>query len=1182
MKWRIKNIDRWVLKCLLFIAGFAVSENLKANHIIGGEVQYTHVKANKYTFTLTIYSDCNICEFNTSNCPDIKSLEIYASPEELGFAKKLKTIPITKVSRTDITPLCNSVKSSCVSGGTFPEGIAKWVFEGAVDFDTVSTDYCRFEVAIRVDSRPDAYAGGVNDQFYNFARINICSGQSNNSAEFGAPMFHLLPANLSFTYNLLATDKDGDSLSFHLVKAQKAWNQNVVYPTGRNALQPVSINCPGGNCALNKTSWPIEGSDIDEESGWMGFTPVTNGESGFLVIEVKEWRKISGSWRLMGITRRDANVEIINAANNAPKISTSSLDYFACAGNDFMLDLGLSDPTYNGVKDSVNLTFWTNLPGGGITKVPGSINQFDAYFSAPTKISQISAKPYYLTVMATDNHCPLTSTTYKTFSITVTGLPDVKPKAEYFECDKVQLKSNFSNSEYRQAWIIKGENNFFESIQTGEGEIKVPSPGKYYTLYQLANNTTNCIKEISDSIIVPEFKLMTSNLSWPKYICSNEEVTITADFIGGTAPFAYAWNGEAGGKSKAITLKKDSLIEVFVKDANGCRLSMSKTIDVFERLIVSSNDSSLCVPIEPFALNLINRMEIMGWQHQGNLKIQYQSGNGKFTAPFTFEPTMAGKNVFTWIYTDDNKCHYTGEIEIHIIDPVPTGIGSPGAICNNALPIDLNLASSAVFNDGQWTCETSAKAIDGSLFNPKNAGIGLQTLYYSKNYNGCLIKDTTFIVVHKSPDVSITQPAKTTFCSTDGNVSLQGLPATGQWTNNVQSPMPNLVSPDGLAKQGKFNAKYFFTVTDAFNGCKSTDSIEFKVNLAPQLDFTGDIELCEGDKFLLKPNPQNIEKLELLGDFIGLNIARKADAFEFNALATAVKTSNSMFWKIKGLEGCGEQTLPFTTIVRPRPILSLDGSTTDGCVPFTAIVNVQNLRSTATANKYTWTLNGNAISAGTIASVNIDKVGMSHVQVQGSFEGCAGEVVDLEIQGYPKPTAMWTSNPENRIATSDYSYLYFTDKSTSVSPYTMLWSFEKGLPLTSNKSSIGVDFPKDTGLYLVSLEITTTDGCKDVDARNIRIRPGLSFYAPNAFTPDKKGPNTNEEFKIQMDSVSNAHLTIRNRWGEIVFETESMTAGWDGNYLGKSVPAGLYVWEVEANTIYGIYVRRAGTVLLVR
>ena len=70
---------------------------------------------------------------------------------------------------------------------------------------------------------------------------------------------------------------------------------------------------------------------------------------------------------------------------------------------------------------------------------------------------------------------------------------------------------------------------------------------------------------------------------------------------------------------------------------------------------------------------------------------------------------------------------------------------------------------------------------------------------------------------------------------------------------------------------------------------------------------------------------------------------------------------------------------------------------------------------------------------------------------------------------------------------------------------------------------------------------------------------------PNTFTPD--GDDYNDEFKPIMTAgydIYDYHLTIFNRWGEIVFESYNAAYGWDGTYGGQGiVEDGTYVWQIE-------------------
>ena len=75
---------------------------------------------------------------------------------------------------------------------------------------------------------------------------------------------------------------------------------------------------------------------------------------------------------------------------------------------------------------------------------------------------------------------------------------------------------------------------------------------------------------------------------------------------------------------------------------------------------------------------------------------------------------------------------------------------------------------------------------------------------------------------------------------------------------------------------------------------------------------------------------------------------------------------------------------------------------------------------------------------------------------------------------------------------------------------------------------------------------------------------------PNTFSPDDDTYNQTFDpvFTSGFDPY-NYHLTIFNRWGEIVFESYNHEIGWNGTYGGVSGGAvfncqdGTYTWKIK-------------------
>lgn len=93
-----------------------------------------------------------------------------------------------------------------------------------------------------------------------------------------------------------------------------------------------------------------------------------------------------------------------------------------------------------------------------------------------------------------------------------------------------------------------------------------------------------------------------------------------------------------------------------------------------------------------------------------------------------------------------------------------------------------------------------------------------------------------------------------------------------------------------------------------------------------------------------------------------------------------------------------------------------------------------------------------------------------------------------------------------------------------------------------------------------------------------------SVFMANAFSPNNDGYNDNyyPGFECNADFVT---FQIFDRWGHLVFQSNSLDAAWDGNYLDKSSPEGVYVWVLQVDwTEDGIpkSTLQRGTVTLIR
>ena len=126
------------------------------------------------------------------------------------------------------------------------------------------------------------------------------------------------------------------------------------------------------------------------------------------------------------------------------------------------------------------------------------------------------------------------------------------------------------------------------------------------------------------------------------------------------------------------------------------------------------------------------------------------------------------------------------------------------------------------------------------------------------------------------------------------------------------------------------------------------------------------------------------------------------------------------------------------------------------------------------------------------------------------------------------------------------------------------------------------DTVNQQGIYWV--KVTDSNNCTTSDTIKINYQDCVipNIYIPNSFTPN--GDGLNDVFNIKTTFIfSQFKLTIFNRWGEQLFESEDINKGWDGTYKGQPVPVDVYVFQLTATIKENnMNIKKTGKVTVVR
>jgi len=169
--------------------------------------------------------------------------------------------------------------------------------------------------------------------------------------------------------------------------------------------------------------------------------------------------------------------------------------------------------------------------------------------------------------------------------------------------------------------------------------------------------------------------------------------------------------------------------------------------------------------------------------------------------------------------------------------------------------------------------------------------------------------------------------------------------------------------------------------------------------------------------------------------------------------------------------------------------------------------------------------------------------------------GCVATTA-LTIAQYPGPEASFTADPATTTVGNNISFYNF---SSGALQYT--WSFDDG---TSSNELNPVHSYETAGNYIVWLHVSDGFNCSDSTSAEVLVNDEVSFYVPNAFTPD--GDGINDLFSPQGLGINsnNYELYIYDRWGKLQFTTDDVNTAWDGRSMhsGKECPQDVYTWII--------------------
>lgn len=241
-----------------------------------------------------------------------------------------------------------------------------------------------------------------------------------------------------------------------------------------------------------------------------------------------------------------------------------------------------------------------------------------------------------------------------------------------------------------------------------------------------------------------------------------------------------------------------------------------------------------------------------------------------------------------------------------------------------------------------------------------------------------------------------------------------------------------------------------------------------------------------------------------------------------------------------------------------------------GCVPYTANFNNTSLGGI----DFLWDFGDGATSTAVNPTHVYGNTGTYVIRLTATDTTTCNKsdtyTFSITVFGIPSAGFSFSPNPAQQNKPAN-----FTNFSTGAISYT--WDFGDGQ--TSNLTNPSHQY-NATGTYNTCLIAMNAAGCPDTFCLDVPALILPLLDVPNAFTPGKFG--NNGVVKVVGFGIGKMAWKIYNRWGQMVFSSNSQASGWDGTFKGALQPMDVYTYTLDVEFTDGKKLKKTGDISLLR
>lgn len=715
-----------------------------------------------------------------------------------------------------------------------------------------------------------------------------------------------------------------------------------------------------------------------------------------------------------------------------------------------------------------------------------------------------------------------------------------------------------------------------ENISSTTESNPVVSPAKT-TTYKAVGNLDYCTDSAFFKVTVhplPEHQWATDTT-----ICKGDTVALNPGNHD-----SYLWNNQD--TAQIVAAQNEGWYSVKLTNEFGCTKTDSTLVkwSIVPKLNYGDMETLICGSKQ-------QKLELSFESNPASTYLFPVSPEASVMNETTLSPTISviefGKYQFIMQVTDEHSCQFIDTLDVEFHNQPTADFFIDSAKCKG-YNLDINYTGTTVepaefywySNDSVYASGTNL----GSVQIPLGYGIRDRSVGLRVNEQGCVADSSEDIYVIPKVDFGI-----------DGNS--EGCPPLEVlfWSESVEpietyswnfgdNTESGIKDPSHTYENEKTFDKSFdviFSVVST-DGCENTGLMPNAVTVhpIPTIDFDFSEATCYNENGIINYIGSASERDTFLWDLSGFHAEEISQSpgissgpLEFNLDG---RPQVEIGLQIISEFGC--TTGSISQIYRRKPLFDVPSEPLKGCPPVELSLELSSPDTIDEVN-YFWNLGaGEAVTGKAVQKTynNPDNIYDVEVIAESSTTGCNDTLILVDkVTVYPVPDALFSAN--SNIVLVSNPVVSFTNQSTGAVSYN--WDFDDFSAVSEEENPVHSFV--DMGLYNISLTVFNEFGCADSASGEVSVTFD-KLFPPNVFSPNAVREE-DREFRIYSEGVldDGYHLLIFNRWGEVIFESQSQQNGWDGRMEnGNFAPAGVYSWVITYFDFLKRKHKQQGTVTL--